>query len=146
MKNYGKIFKMMMLVLLIISVALLVWGFIVGFETKDAQAVNVLLYWAYAMIALALIACLVVGLIISIKNNPKSLVKILIGIVAVAAICLVAYLISPGNPAVGLTIDQPSAGTLKLTDTILNLTYFTGALAIVAIVVGEVVMSIRNKK
>ena len=145
MKNYGKTFKLMLLVLLIISVALLVWGFIVGFETKDAQAVNVLLYWAYAMIAIALIACLVVGLIISIKNNPKALVKYGIVLACAAVLCLIAYLLAKGNPAVGLTTDQPDFQTLKLTDSILNLTYICGVAAIVSIIVGEIVMAVRNK-
>ena len=48
-------------------------------------------------------------------------------------------------PAVGMA-QQPSASTLKLTDTILNLTYLTGGVAIVSIIVGEVVKGIRNKR
>ena len=40
----------------------------------------------------------------------------------------------------------PTASELKLTDTILNLTYFTGALAIISIIVGEIVMAVRSKK
>ena len=131
--------------LVIISVALLVWGFIVGFEANDGKATQVLLSWAYVMIAIAAIAVIVVGAVIGAKNNPKSLVKLGIGIVAIAVVCLIAYLLAAGKPAVGM-IEQPDAATLKLTDTILNLTYFTGALAIIAIIVGEIVMSVRNKK
>lgn len=131
--------------LVIISVALLVWGFIVGFEANDGKATQVLLSWAYVMIAIAAIAVIVVGAVIGAKNNPKSLIKLGIGIVAIAVVCLIAYLLAAGKPAVGM-IEQPDAATLKLTDTILNLTYFTGALAIIAIIVGEIVMSVRNKK
>ena len=40
----------------------------------------------------------------------------------------------------------PSAQQLKLTDTILTLTYLTGGAAILSIIVGEIVMAIRNKK
>ena len=145
MKNYSKIFKILMWALVIISVALLVWGFIVGFEANDGKASQVLLSWAYVMIAIAAIAVIVVGAVIGAKNNPKSLIKLGIGIVAIAVICLIAYLLAAGKPAVGM-IEQPDAATLKLTDTILNLTYFTGALAIIAIIVGEIVMSVRNKK
>ncbi|MBQ5415655.1 MAG: hypothetical protein IIU23_00465, partial [Bacteroidales bacterium] len=79
-------------------------------------------------------------------NNPKSIIKLLIGLVAVAAVCFVVYLVSKGNPAVGLTVDQPSAQTLKLTDTILNLTYLVGGVAIASIVLGEVISAIRNRK
>ena len=63
----------------------------------------------------------------------------------IAVLCLVSYLLAKGAPAVGLTTEQPDASTLKLTDTILNLTYITGAASILAIIFGEVVMAIRNK-
>ncbi len=142
MKNYSKIFKYLMWALIIISVVLLVWGFAVGFGDN---AVNVLLYWAYAMVALAIAAVVVVGAVIGAKNNPKSLVKLGIGVVAIAVVCFIAYLLAAGKPAMGL-LEQPDAKTLKLTDTILNLTYFTGALSIIAIIVGEIVMSVRDKK
>ena len=148
MKNYGKIFKILMWVLTIISVGLLVWGFAKNFGKGAGDTpVDVLLYWSYIMVGIAIVAVVVVGLIIGIKNNPKSLVKLGIGLAAVAVICLVAYLLAPGNPAVALTsMDQPSAGILKLTDTILNLTYFAGGAAILSIIVGEIVMAARDKK
>jgi hypothetical protein len=66
--------------------------------------------------------------------------------VGVAALCLVAYLLAKGNPAVAYNGPAVSAGTLKLTDTILNLTYIVGGAAIVAIIVGEVRMAIASKK
>ena len=134
-----------MVVLILISVALLVWGFAVGFEANGGKAVEVLLYWTYAMVCIALVSWVVIGLIVSAKNNPKSLVKMAIVVVGIAALVLICYLLAAGKPAMGM-LAQPSAGTLKLTDTILNLTYVVGAAAIIAIIVGEVRMSIANKK
>lgn len=145
MKNYSKIFKWMMLALIVISFVLLVIGFINGFETDGGKWTDVLLYWAYIMIGLTLVATIGVGLWIGIKNNPKMLVKLGIGLVAVVVVCLLAYLLAAGKPAMGMQV-QPDAATLKLTDTILNLTYFVGALAIIAIIVGEVRLAIVNKK
>ena len=145
MKNYGKIFKWLLVALLIISVALLVWGVAVGFEANDGKAVDVLFYWAYFMVGLALAAVILVGLVIGVQNNPKSIIKLLIGVVAIAAVCAIVYAISAGSPAMGM-LEQPSASTLKLTDTILNLTYLTAGLAVIAIIVGEIVMAVRNKK
>lgn len=145
MKNYSKIFKMSMWVLIIISVILLVLGFIRGFETNGGAPVESLLYWAYVMIALAVVAVVGFGAAISYKNNPKNLVKMGIELVAIAAICFVVYLVSPGKPAMGM-LEQPTASVLKLTDTMLNLTYIAGGLAIIAIIAGEVIMSARNKK
>ena len=130
---------------MIISVILLVWGFLVGFESNDGKAVEVLLYWAYVMVGLAVCAWIIVGLIVSTKNNPKFLVKAGIIVVGLAVVCLIAFLLAPGNPAMGM-LTQPDAGTLKLTDSILNLTYFAGGAAIVAIIVGEIRMAIANKK
>jgi len=145
MKNYSKLFKILMLVLIVVSVVLLVLGFVKGFETSDGKLVDTLLRWTYVMVGIAIFSAIIVGLLINIKNNPKSLIKLLIGLVAVAAICAIAYVLAPGNPAVALTTEQPGQSVLKLTDTILNLTYFAGGVAILSILVGEIVMAVRNK-
>ena len=139
----NKIFKWVMIALIILSVAILIWGF-----TKDfaGNAVDILLYWTYIMLGLALFCVIIVGLIVSTKNNPKNLVKIGIILVGVAALCLVAYLLAKGDPAIGYTGAPVTGSTLKLTDTILNLTYIVGAAAIAAIVVGEIRMAIASKK
>lgn len=131
--------------LVLISVGVLVWGSVTGFESNDAVAVDVLLRWGYIMVGIALAAVIVVGIVISAINNPKSLIKMLIGLVAIAAVCFVVYLVSPGAPALNLTTEQPSASTLKLTDTIMNLTYLAGGLAIFAIIFGEIMSSVRSK-
>ena len=135
-----------MIALIVVSVVLLVLGFVKGFEANDGRGVENLLRWAYVMLGIAVCAAIIVSAIISFINNPKSIIKLLIGLVAVAAVCFVEYLVSKGNPAVGLTVEQPSASTLKLTDTILNLTYLVGGVAIASIVIGEVISAIRNKK
>ena len=139
----NKIIKWGMVALIIVSVALLIWGFSRGFE---GNAVDVLLYWTYIMLGLAVFSWVVIGLIVSTKNNPKSLVKIGIAILGIAALCLVAYLLAKGNPAMAYNGPEVSGGTLKLTDTILNLTYITGGAAILAIIVGEIRMAIASKK
>ena len=77
-------------------------------------------------------------------NDPKSLLKLVVGIVVVAAVCGVAYLLAPASPAMGM-LQQPSTGTLKLTDTILNLTYLAGGLAILSIIFAEIWSAIRSK-
>ena len=135
-----------MIALILVSVILLVMGFVKGFEANDGKAVENLLRWGYVMIGIAVCAAIIVSAIVGFINNPKSIIKLLIGLVAVAAVCFVVYLVSKGNPAVGLTVDQPSAQTLKLTDTILNLTYLVGGVAIASIVIGEVISAIRTRK
>ncbi len=141
----NKIFTWSMVAFIVISVAILVWGFSVGFEYKDNLPVDVLLAWGYIMIGIALAAVIVVGLIVGAINNPKSLIKTGIVLVGVALIALLAYLIAPGTPAIGTDIES-DASTLKLTDTILYLTYFAGIVAILSIVAGEIRLAISNRK
>ena len=144
---YAKIVKWISLALLLISVGLSVWAFTrFGGSGKEA-AVETMLYWAYAMLILALIAVLCIGLYVAVKTDPKSLVRIGIAIAAAAVLCLIAYLLASGNPAIGFTGSKPpTAGELKLTDTVLNLTYILGIAAVAAIIVGEIISGIRTKK
>ena len=139
----NKIFKWGMVALIVLSVALLIWGFTQHF---GGNTVDTLLYWTYGMLGLALFCVIVVGLIVGAKNNPKSLIKIGIILVGVAVLCLIAWVLAKGDPAVAYTGAPVSAGTLKLTDSVLNLTYIVGAAAILAIIVGEIRMSIASKK
>ena len=144
----NKIFKLGLVVLILISVAILVWGFVAGFA-NGAEALpptNTLLTWAAIMIGVALFCWVVIGLIISVINDPKSLIKMGIVLVGVAAVALVAYLLAKGNPVPGYTGPAVSQGMLKLTDTILILTAIAGVGAILAIIIGEIRLAITNKK
>lgn len=142
----NKLFTWIMILLIVIGAVITVWGFIAGFGSANYLPVDALLTFAYICVILAIAAVVLVGLGVSIANDKKNLVKIGIAILAIAAICFIVYLIAPGTPAQGLTVDQPSAGTLKLTDTVLYLAYFLAILAVIAIVVGEIRMALNNKK
>lgn len=139
----NKIFKWCMVALIIISVGLLIWGFSQDF---GGNAVDILLYWTYIMLGIAVASWVIIGLIVGAKNDPKSLVRIGIILVGAAVLCFIAYILAKGDPAMAYNGPAISAGTLKLTDTILNLTYIVGAAAIVSIVVGEIRMAIASKK
>ena len=87
------------------------------------------------------------GLYVTAVTNPKGLIKIGIAIVGAAVLFGVCYLLASGAPAIGYSgAKLPSATELKMTDTILNLAYLVGGAAILSIVIGEVLMTIRNKK
>ena len=86
MKNLNKIFTWTMVALIVISVVLLVWGFAKGWDFKDDLPVDALLLWAYIMVGLAVIAVIGVGLAIGIANNPKSVIKLGIGLAAIAVV------------------------------------------------------------
>jgi len=144
---YAKIFKWVSWALLIISVGLAVWAFTKFNGSGEGAAVETLLYWAYVMLGIALVAVLCVGLYISATTDPKSLVRIGVGLACAVVLVLIAYFLASGNPAIGLTTSTPPTATeLKLTDTVLNLTYILAGAAVVAIVFGEIFSGIRNKK
>ena len=142
--KYEKIIKWVLVALFIVGVVFSFYGFAVGFESNGNAPVDNILYCAYAFAAVAIAAVLFGVLVIGGMNNPKSLLKLLLGVVAIAAVVAVAYVLAPGTPAVGYLGDPVSDGTLKLTDTILNLTYLLFGGAIVALVVGWVVGATRK--
>ena len=146
-QKYAKIFKIVLWVLMILSICVLVWGFFTGFEANDGAATNVLLYWAYIVLGLAILAVVCLGLYITATTNPKGLIKIGIAVAGAAVLFGICYLLASGAPAVGYSgAVPPTASELKMTDTILNMAYIVGGLAILSIIAGEILMTIRNKK
>ena len=146
-QKYAKIFKIVLWVLMILSICVLVWGSIKGFEANDGAATDMLLYWAYIVLGIALVSVICIGLYVTATTNPKGLIKIGIAVVAAAVLFGICYLLASGDPAVGYSgAKLPTATELKMTDTILNLAYLVGGAAILSIIVSEVFMTIRNKK
>jgi hypothetical protein len=142
--KYEKIIKWILVALFIVGIVFSVYGFIVGFDTNGNAPVDNILYCTYAFAAIAVLAVVFGVVVIGGINNPKNLLKLLAGLVVVAAIVAVAYVLAPGTPAVGYLGEPVSDGTLKLTDTVLNLTYFSFGAAILALVVGWIVGATRK--
>ena len=142
--KYEKIIKWVLVALFVVGVVFSFYGFAVGFETNGNAPVDNMLYCAYAFAATAILAVLFGVVVIGGINNPKSLLKLGLGLVAIAAIIAVAYVLAPGTPAVGYLGEPVSDGTLKLTDTILNLTYLLFGGALLALVVGWIVGATRK--
>ncbi|MCF0176008.1 MAG: hypothetical protein HUJ94_04150 [Bacteroidales bacterium] len=138
---YSKIVKIISWVLLLASAALAVWGFAIGWPDS---AVDVIIYWTYAMLAIGLISIFIIGIGVSASINPKSLIKILGVIFGIAVVVGIAYLLAPGTPAVGYLGEPVTDGTLKFTDTILNLTYLTFGCSLLSIVVGVIIKAVRK--
>ena len=142
--KYEKITKWLLVALFIVGIVFSVYGFIVGFESNGNAPVDNILYCAYAFAGLALLAVVLGVVVIGGINNPKTLLKMLAGLVVIAAIAAVAYVLAPGTPAVGYLGEPVSDGILKLTDTVLNLTYFAFGAAILSLIVGWVVSATRK--
>ena len=142
--KYEKLIKWLLVALFIVGLVFSVYGFIVGFDTNGNAPVDNILYCTYAFAAIAVLAVVFGVVVIGGINNPKNLLKLLGGLVVVAAIVAVAYVLAPGTPAVGYLGEPVSEGTLKLTDTVLNLTYFSFGAAVLALVVGWIVGATRK--
>ncbi len=142
--KYEKIVKWILAILFIVGVLVTVYGYAVGFESNGNAPVNMLLYCTYAFAAIAILAVVFGVVVIGGINNPKSLLKLGIGLVAIAVVVVVAYLLAPGTPAVGYLGEPVSDGTLKLTDTVLNLTYFAFGASILALLASWIIGAIRK--
>ena len=144
MTKYEKIIKWVLAILFAVGVVFSFYGFAVGFETNGNAPVDNMLYCAYAFALTTVLAVVFGVVVIGGINNPKSLLKLVLGLVVIAAVIAVAYVLAPGTPAVGYLGTPVSDGTLKLTDTILNLTYLLFGGAVLALVVGWVVGATRK--
>ena len=140
--KFEKIIKILLWVLMIVSAGITVWGYAIGFN--DAS-VDTLFYWAYVLMIIGIAAAILFGIAISAINNPKNLIKMAIELVAAVVVVGAVYLLSSGAPAQGYIGPEVSQMTLKLTDTVLNLTYILCAVTILAIVGGGIYNAIRNK-
>ena len=142
--KYDKIIKWVLVALFVVGVVLSFLGFAIGFEKAGNAPVDVMLYCAYGYAAVAILAVVFGVVVIGGINNPKSLLWLLVGLVVIAAIIAGAYILAPGTPAVGYLGEPVSDGTLKLTDTILNLTYLLFGASILSLVVGWIIGATRK--
>ena len=142
--KYEKIVKWVLAALFAVGVVFSFYGFAVGFETNGNAPVDNMLYCAYAFALVTILAVVFGVVVIGGINNPKSLLKLLLGLVAGGAIIAVAYVLAPGTPAIGYLGNPVSDGTLKLVDTVLNLTYFFFGGALLTLVAGWIIGAIRK--
>ena len=142
--KYEKIVKWVLAALFAVGVVFSFYGFAVGFETNGNAPVDNMLYCAYAFALVTILAVVFGVVVIGGINNPKSLLKLLLGLVAGGAIVAVAYVLAPGTPAIGYLGNPVSDGTLKLVDTVLNLTYFFFGGALLTLVAGWIIGAIRK--
>ena len=133
MKNISKLIGW---VLGIVGIVLGIWCLAKG-EASNEGPVNLLLRYSYFLLIAAVVILLGLAIIQTAKNNPKGLLKALCVIVGIAALVAIAYALASSDPIVSLK-SQPSAGTLKLTDTVMKLTYILGGAAIVSIIFGVI--------
>ena len=82
--KYDKIIKWLLLALFIVGVVFSFYGFLVGFESNGDAPVDNMLYCAYIYAGIAIAAVVLGVVVIGGINNPKTLLKLFIGLVVVA--------------------------------------------------------------
>ena len=129
-----KLFKLIELVLLVLSLVAFVVYFACNNGTAEDGLLNMYLYWTYALLAIAIVLVVLFSLAKAFKSKKGiiGLVAIIVGVVVVLG---AAYLLAPGTPVGTKTYD---AGTLKFADTALYVTYLFFAASILALVWGLV--------
>ena len=135
----NKIFKITGWVLGLLGIVFGILAFVNG-----GSAIDLLLRYTYVLFIAAVVIWIGLSIFISGRNNPKNLLKAAGVVVGVAALVVLAYVLSAGAPALNVKT-QPTPQWLKLTDTMLLLTYVLGGAAIIAIIVGAVRDAINNK-
>ena len=135
----NKVFKITGWVLGLLGIVLGILAFFKGGSTID-----LLLRYTYVLFIAAVVIWIGLSIFISGKNNPKNLIKAAGVVVGIAVLVVLAYVLSSGAPAINVKT-QPTTQWLKLTDTMLLLTYVLGGAAIVAIIVGAIRDAFNNK-
>ena len=135
----NKIFKITGWVLGLLGIVFGILAFVNG-----GSAIDLLLRYSYVLFIAAVVIWIGLSIFIAGRNNPKHLLKAAGVVVGVAALVVLAYVLSSGAPALNVKT-QPTPQWLKLTDTMLLLVYVLGGAAILAIIVGAVRDAINNK-
>ena len=134
----NKIFKITGWVLGLLGIVFGILAFV-----NEGSSVDLLLRYTYFLFFAAVVIWIGLAIFIAGRNNPKNLLKAAGVVVGVAALVVLAYVLSAGAPALNVKT-QPTPQWLKLTDTMLLLTYVLGGAAIIAIIVGAVRDAINN--
>lgn len=135
----NKIFKITGWVLGLLGIVFGILAFV-----NEGSSVDLLLRYTYFLFFAAVVIWIGLAIFIAGRNNPKNLLKAAGVVVGVTALVVLAYVLSAGASALNVKT-QPTPQWLKLTDTMLLLTYVLGGAAIIAIIVGAVRDAINNK-
>jgi hypothetical protein len=103
--------------------------------SEPAQT-NTLLFWNYALLGLAILALLIAAIykfVAGLMDSPKDAIKSLLGLVAIAAMLVVAWTLGSGEPLVIPAYEgtENVYSWLKLTDMWIYTVYFELAVLIV---------------
>ncbi len=132
-----------------VIIAILFVAQLTGAESAEAEkaVAQPMLYWTYCLLAIAA-ATAVLFPLVSIIQNPKKALKVLVSLAFLGVIFLVSYLVASGSPIETATSstnpDFSDPSILKMAGMGLYATYILFGLAIVLLVVSGVKNLFKN--
>ena len=115
---------------------------IAALSYNSSGSVNTFIYSAYIFLGIAILAAVLLPLYQS-KDNPRSLLKVGAGLLAIALLFGVSWLIATDYTASTLSKDV-SSGYIKLSGAIITTVWFFLGLGLVGIIVTEVKSLIKK--
>lgn len=115
-----------------------------AFFTNKEGMLDTFLGYAYLLFGVAIVLALGLPLL-QMVGNPKSIKKVLSGLIVVVVVVGLAYVLASGDPLATTLESEPTAATLKITDTGLIITYLLFFVSIAAIVAGGVINMVKNR-
>lgn len=94
-----KIFRTILIALLVISAVLAVWAIAVTPDTTnpaEASAIGYNLVWGYFLLGAAVVAALV-SAVVGLASSPKGIKSAIFSVVAVAAVIIIAAVVASGH-------------------------------------------------
>ena len=131
-KRENRPWKILELILFVVSLVLFGIVFANNPKTTDAACLDPFLYWIYALLVLALCVTLLFPLVGAFKSKKK-LIRLITLILAVVVIVGGAWLLAPGTP-IDVNASKVEAGTFKFADAVLYVTYLVVCAAVVSLV------------
>ncbi len=132
----NKVFK-------IIAWVIGILGLVLAILAMNGQSPDTLIRFTYVVIIAAVVIWVGLAIILAAKNNPKGLIKSCIVLVAACVLVFVVYSLASVSPAYNVKT-QPSDQMLKLSETMLILTYILAGCAVLAICFGAIKNSLKK--
>jgi hypothetical protein len=112
-------------------------------EQMEHAVTDTLMWWAYILFGICAVLAFLVfplwGFVQQIIDNPKSVVKTVVIIAAVALVCIVAYALADGSfSSITDTLVETNETELKWSGAGLNALYISLGVAILAVIYAEV--------
>ena len=130
-KRENRPWKILELILFVVSLVLFGIVFAANPKTTDAPSLNPFLYWIYVLVVLALCVTLLFPLFGAFKSKKKFL-RLIILVLAVVVIVGGAWLLAPGS---AIDVNTPTTPRdFKFADAVLYITYLSICGALVALI------------